>query len=111
MPILVIILLALIVIAVIAKVSTIDVYYRKLKGDKDAKGRVAFKSLFGGFVSLNVQRYLLVKELPPFPESYSVYLKYQQRVQRLNRFISFCLFLLMLYVGYEIVMIEINGES
>lgn len=111
MPLPAIILLALITIAIIIKVSIVDVYYRKLKGDKDAKGRVAFESVFGRRVSFNFQRYLLVKELPPFPESYSVYMKYQQRVQRLNRFISFCLFLLMLYVGYKIIMIEINGES
>jgi hypothetical protein len=74
MPIVVIIVIVLMMIAVIAKVSTVDIYYRKLKGDKDAKGRVAFQSVFGGFVSLNVQRYLLVKELPPFPENYSTYI-------------------------------------
>lgn len=106
MPIVATILIVLIVIAVIAKVSSVDVYYRKLKGDKDAKGSAAFQSVFGGFVSLNIQRYLLVKKLPPFPESYSVYMKYQQRLQRLNRFICFCLFLLLLYAGYKIVMIE-----
>jgi hypothetical protein len=111
MPIVVIIVIVLMMIAVIAKVSTVDIYYRKLKGDKDAKGRVAFQSVFGGFVSLNVQRYLLVKELPPFPENYSTYLKYQQRVQSLNRFISFCLFVLMLYVGYKILMNEMIDDK
>ncbi|WP_407521262.1 hypothetical protein PDL71_11860 [Lacibacter sp. MH-610] len=110
MPLPAIILLTLITIAVITKVSIVDVYYRKLKGDKDAKGRVAFESVFGRRVSFNIQSYILVKELPPFPESYSVYMKYQQRVKRLNRFISFCFFLLMLYVGYKIVIMEIHGE-
>lgn len=110
MPLFTFILIFLIVVAVIAKVSIVDVYYRKLKGDKDVKARVAFQSVFGGFVSLNIQRYLLVKELPPFPTSYNTYFKYQRRVQRLNRFISFCLFVLLLYAGYKILMIEINGD-
>jgi hypothetical protein len=110
MPVVIILLFVLIVAAVIAKVSTVDVYYRKLKGDKDAKGRVAFQSVFGSFVSLNIQRYLLLKELPPFPSDYSVYKKYQQRVKQLNRFISFCLFLLLIYAGYKIIMSELSGE-
>ena len=106
MPYSLFILLSLIAIAVIAKVSIVDMYYRKLKAEKDAKVNVAFQSVFGGFTAFNIQRYLLVKELPPFPSSYSVYLKYQQRIQRLNRFISFCLFLLLLYAGYKILILE-----
>lgn len=81
-------------------------YYRKLKAEKDAKANVAFQSVFGGFISLNIQRYLFVRELPPFPASYSIYVKYQQRIQRLNRFISFCFFLLLLYAGYKILILE-----
>lgn len=110
MPVIAIILIGLIVIAVIAKVSTVDFYYRLLKGKNDAKERVAFQSVFGGFISLNIQRYLLVNELPPFPSDYNIFLKYNQRIQRLNRFISFCLFLLMLYAGFKILISELNGE-
>ncbi|MBX9782272.1 MAG: hypothetical protein K2X48_03160 [Chitinophagaceae bacterium] len=110
MPLFAIIVIVLIAVAVVAKVSIVHIYYRKLKGDKDAKARVSFQSVFGGFISLNIQRFLLVKELPPFPESYSTYLKYQQRIQRLNRFILFCLLVLVLYAGYKIVMSEMGGE-
>ncbi|MBS4064972.1 MAG: hypothetical protein KGZ74_10460 [Chitinophagaceae bacterium] len=107
----VMILIVLIFFALILKVSWVDVYYLKLKGDKDAKGKVAFKSVFGAYTSFNLHRYFLVTQLPPFPASYSTYLKYQNRIKVLNRIILLCLFLLIIIAAYNIIKIELTGKE
>ena len=107
----VIIIILVIFFALILKASLVDVYYLKLKGDMDAKGKVAFKSIFSGYTSFNLQRYFLVTQLPPFPASYSTYLKYQKRIRILNRIILLCFFILIIIAVYNIIQIELTAED